>query len=166
MQVFLMRHAEAVPASDWIGSDHDRPLSAVGIAKLDDGLKEMQRLKFSGMTVIVSPYVRARATAELVSKGLGLGQPVIDERLASGAYAEAIRQTILERASSAPLLIVGHMPELAVFASRVTLDAQLLDTGLLPADIVAIETGDLHAGWGRGTMLWWRKLSDWKKATA
>jgi phosphohistidine phosphatase SixA len=158
-----MRHAEAVPVSDWLGTDQDRPLSPLGIAKLDGGLKEMLRMKWPIMPVITSPYVRARATANLLTQALGWAKPIVDERLASGAYAEAIRQTILDQKTASPLLIVGHMPELAVFASRVTLDAQLLDTGLLPADIVAIETGDLLGGWGGGKVLWWRKLSDWKK---
>jgi phosphohistidine phosphatase len=166
MNVYLMRHAEAVSASDWLGSDQDRPLSPIGIAKLDAALKELLRLKWPAMPVLVSPYVRARTTAELLTTALRWEKPRVDERLASGAYAEAIRQTILDQKTAGPLLIVGHMPELAVFASRVTLDAKLLDTGLLPADIVAIETGDLAAGWGAGKMLWWRKLSDWKKVTA
>ncbi len=161
-----MRHAEAVSASDWLGSDQDRPLSPLGVAKLDDGLKEILRVKWPAMPVLVSPFSRARATAELLTEALGWEKPRVDERLASGAYAEAIRQTILDQKSSGPLLIVGHMPELAVFASRVTLDAKLLDTGLMPADIVAIETGDLAGGWGVGKMIWWRKLSDWKKVSA
>lgn len=164
MIVYLMRHAEAVSASDWLGTDHDRPLSPIGIAKFDEALREMLRVKWPAMKVLVSPFVRARSTADLLTQALNWPKPVVENRLASGAYAEAIRQTILDQKSSDPLLVVGHMPELAVFASRVTLDAKLLDTGLLPADIVAIETGDL-SNWGQGKLLWWRKLSDWKKVT-
>jgi phosphohistidine phosphatase len=166
MNVYLMRHAEAVSASDWVGSDQDRPLSPIGIAKLDEGLKEIKRLKLPPMRVLSSPYFRAHTTAALLTQGLGWEKPTVDPRLASGAFAEAIRQTILDQPPAEPLLIVGHMPELAVFASRVTLEAKLLDTGLLPADIVAIDTGDLAAGWGNGKMLWWRKLADWKKVSS
>ncbi len=162
MQIFLMRHAEAVSPNDWAGSDQDRPLSAIGIAKFDAGLREMKRAKFGPFPVLSSPYIRAKTTAELLTNALGWKKPLVDPRLAAGAYAEAIRQTAVERSEQAALLIVGHMPELAVFASRVTLEPRLLDTGLLPADIVAIEVKEPHE-WGTGKMLWWRTLNDWKK---
>jgi phosphohistidine phosphatase len=105
---FLVRHAEAGGASG--GRDADRRLSPRGreafshlVAALGPslGVKE----------ILASPFLRARETAEILSRATGA--PVrIAEELASGA-AEGREILALARAAGAGAALVGHNPEMA-----------------------------------------------------
>ncbi len=161
-----MRHGEAVSANHWRKSDAERPLAPIGIAKLEAGLKEMKRAGFSVPVIFTSPFLRAKETANLVSKVLDLSAPIVKADLASGASMDTLKKLVLSHTTPAPVLYVGHMPELALFGSRMTFEPKLLDGGLEPADILAVETGPLEKNWGEGKILWWRKISDWKEVTA
>jgi phosphohistidine phosphatase SixA len=165
MQLFLMRHGESVPSSAWGGSDASRPLSPVGLAKLEAAIKEMKRTGFSVSGILASPFERTIQTANLLSKGLDLNPPIVCQELAAGAHYDQIRRVVRDHAEKASLLVVGHMPEIAIFGSRVTGDPMVIDRGLEPAEILAIEITTLDK-WEGGRLLWWRKSADWKKANA
>ena len=166
MHIYLMRHAEAAPPSFWRRSDADRPLSKNGIKKLEAGLAEMKRLGFGVPQIITSPLVRALETARLMSERLNAPAPIVRGELSSGAHHSALYQVVSEYAPKAPALFVGHMPEIAVFGTRLTNEPRVMDQGLLPADILAIETVELKPGLGDGTISWWRKIEDWKNVTS
>lgn len=162
MEIYLMRHGEAVHAARWRGPDHDRPLTPDGVKKLKEAVKEMKRSGFLPPVIVSSPYLRAKETAALVAEGLGLPAPILSDNLSSGVHPEKIRGVIVEYKSKAPLLLVGHMPELAIMGSRITTEPVVMDKGLEPADVLALEAGALDTNWGDGKILWWRKLEDWK----
>jgi phosphohistidine phosphatase len=163
MEIYLMRHGEAVSASEWRGADADRPLTVVGRAKLLEALDGMRRVKFSVPHVLTSPYLRAKETAEMFCKQLGLQPPQVVRELSSGANNETLRRVVTIHKASMPMLIVGHMPEIAIFGSRITTEPSVMDKGLQPADILALDAGPLDQKWGEGKVLWWRTMSDWKK---
>ena len=165
MQIFLMRHGEAVPPSGWGGPDTTRPLSPIGEAKLEALTKEMKRAGFSVSCVLTSPYDRAQQTAIIVSKEVSLPAPIVCTELSAGAHNDAIRKTLMAYADKGSMLVVGHMPEIAIFGSRVTTEPSVMDKGFEPAEILAMEVGTLDK-WGDGRVLWWRKPADWKKAGA
>lgn len=157
-----MRHAEAVSAMEWRKSDADRPLTKAGLAKLEAGLKEIKRVGFSVPLVVSSPYLRAQQTADAFCKILNLPPPVIRDELSSGTHNNVLRKIALEYMGQSPVMLVGHMPELATFGSRITFEPTVLDPGLSPADILAIDPGPLEKEWGQGKLLWWRKIDDWQ----
>ncbi len=157
-----MRHAEAVPAGGWGKSDAERPLTKMGVAKLEAGLKEMKRTGFSVALIVTSPYLRAVETARLVSKVLGLPDPVVRNEIGSGAHHSALHKLALELAAKSPVLIVGHMPEIAIYGTRIANEPRIMDEGLQPADIVAFDYEDMTQPVGGGKLLWWRKIEDWK----
>jgi phosphohistidine phosphatase len=163
MEIYLMRHGEAVHAGEWRGSDGDRPLTAIGEALLESGVKEMKRVGFLPAVILTSPFLRAKQTAEIVAKGLGLSAPVPKEEFSSGSPLETMRRAINANMAQAPLLIVGHMPEIAILGSRITTEPNVMGDGLEPADVLAIDPGPLDKTWGDGKVLWWRKIKDWKK---
>jgi phosphohistidine phosphatase len=163
MEIYLMRHGEALNANEWSGSDMDRPLSPIGIAKLEKGLDAMVESGFLPRRLVVSPLVRARQSADvIVTRYPGL-RPVISSALSSGAKLETLQQLVLENITDGSLWIVGHMPDLAIFAARIVGEPSLLERGLAPGDVVAVEVEPTSPLWGRGRMVWSRSLKDWQK---
>ncbi|MCG3205566.1 MAG: hypothetical protein KCHDKBKB_02288 [Elusimicrobia bacterium] len=157
-----MRHAEAVPALEWRKSDADRPLSKKGISELEKGLGEMKRVGFSVPLVLSSPYKRAQDTALLLTRFLALPDPVFLPDLSSGVNYKTLMKVALDYIQKSSLLLVGHMPEIAIFGCRISGEPAVMDKGLEPADVLAIRPAIVNNDWEDGEILWWRKLSDWK----
>jgi hypothetical protein len=55
------------------------------------------------------------------------------------------------------------MPELGVAASRLTMEASLLERGFRTGEMVGIEISESDEHMGSGKILWWRLLEDWGK---
>ena len=102
MRLILVRHAEAAPGDP----DDLRPLTDSGRAaarELGERLAELEP-----RTVICSPLLRARETAEAIARACGV--PVeVEERLAPGADADDLRDAAAGR--EGPLVAVAHQPD-------------------------------------------------------
>ncbi len=163
MEIYLMRHGEPLTPADWGQGDATRPLSPAGQKKLDDALPLMARANFRPGSVLSSPFARALQTAMTVAKAGGedlKARPLPE--LAAGVAAEGFRKALLKAKAAPPILVVGHMPDLAVFGARVIGDPHLIENGIRPGEIVALETGPLAENWGQGKILWRKTLEDWK----
>ena len=101
MRVLLVRHAEAAPGQP----DELRPLTAQG---REQARALGERLRGDGLVpdaVLTSPLLRARETAAT----LDLGSPAVDDRLAPGATAAAVRDAAGGRGET--VLVVAHQPD-------------------------------------------------------
>ncbi|MCB4756801.1 MAG: phosphohistidine phosphatase SixA [Elusimicrobia bacterium] len=161
MKVYLMRHGEAVPRSEWEGSDSSRPLSKEGRADVERAGRGMAKDDWSIDLILCSPYQRAKETATLVASSRGRGDVVSLPELAPGVRPDAIQEALKPYFGKEPFLIVGHIPDLALFAARLTEKTDLWEGGLAPGEVVALETGSHGLSWGQGTVLWRRKLEEW-----
>ena len=162
MEIFLVRHGEAVPQSEWGKGDGTRPLTDGGRDKLESALPFIRRFGVRPAWVLTSPLVRAKETAEILCRLADdhlVPEPV--PALGSGAMAESFRRVLVERKDRAPILIVGHIPDLPGFASRLTQSAALLETTFRPGEMMALDTGPIENAWGHGRLLWRRTLDDW-----
>jgi phosphohistidine phosphatase len=99
MRVVIVRHAQAAPGSP----DELRPLTPEGREQARLLGEELRPL--APGVVVTSPLLRARETAA----ALGLGDPVIDDRLAPGATPEDVRAVAEERGET--VVVVGHQPD-------------------------------------------------------
>jgi phosphohistidine phosphatase len=137
MNIYLVRHGDAVPEDD-AGSDRDRWLSARGreAARILGRLLREQRLEPDA--IVCSPLPRAVQTAELLAAGLDyVGaiaslrclEPAAHPRVAAGQVTSA----------GLKVLVVGHEPSLS------SLGAHLLGRPSFPpfrtAQCCAIESG-------------------------
>jgi phosphohistidine phosphatase SixA len=161
MRIYLMRHAEAVEPGEWSGPDRTRPLTAMGEARLSAAIEHMRRLRLSADVVLTSPYERAVQTAHLIAEKIHILQTIPCKELAAGARFEAFQGLLKAHARESAVWIVAHMPEIAVFASRITGDAESLDRPFLPAEIVAADVDPLSGPPGGGRILWRRRIEDW-----
>ncbi len=127
MRVYLVQHAEAVPAED----NPDRPLSDKG---RDDARRVVSFLARSVRVgrVIHSPKTRARDTAVLLAQALGPGGVV--EEAASGLAPDDSVEVAADLIAgwSEDTMVVGHLPFMGRLVSH-------LVAGSGDADVAAFQ---------------------------
>jgi phosphohistidine phosphatase len=115
MRLYLVRHAHAVPEEE----NARRPLSARGrktVRQIAAFFRENGALQPA--QVWHSPLWRARETAEILARGLGLSRKVLVETsglLPDDDPADIVRQLA---AVGEDLALVGHEPHLGALATR------------------------------------------------
>ena len=136
--IVVMRHGRAVPAEE-AGGDENRWLTEEGRREAE----AVARILPKGLSrVYTSPLRRARETAEIVARVLGVGVVVVDE-LAPGKPRCRGRLVELVQPGS---VIVGHNPDLE------ELLCCLIGGGnvhLSPAAAAVVEAQGLRRGAGR-----------------
>jgi phosphohistidine phosphatase len=117
VDLFLIRHAEALPLGQGSATDADRPLSSRGQTQAR-GLG--QYFKTSAIhleRILSSPLLRARQTAEEMRSEMGSEAPplAVSEALAPGGKRRKLARFLREFGAT-PLAVVGHQPDLGLFA--------------------------------------------------
>ena len=111
-KLFLIRHAKS-SWSDETLSDFERPLNKRGkknIPLMASILKEKEVLPDC---ILSSPALRAKKTAKLLVKGIGLTQPILYDKTLYEADKEEIHKAIVSMDESCnTLFVVGHNPGL------------------------------------------------------
>jgi phosphohistidine phosphatase len=108
MQICFLRHGDA-DWPDWDKPDDERPLTRRGRKEMKRVAKFLKQLKFRPGAILSSPLPRARQTAEIAAKRLGL-QVQIEPGLAHGFDLERLRH-MSTNVDAERLIIVGHEPE-------------------------------------------------------
>lgn len=118
MLLILMRHAEAEKASLRRYPDDDlRPLSSTGKKTQRAMAKALKRMKIKPGRILTSPHLRARQTAEITAKVLGLAKMVSEDTALGGRYSLKAALALLMRCKPGDtVLCVGHEPDLSELA--------------------------------------------------
>jgi len=119
MQLYFLRHGLA-DWPDWDPArDEERPLTDKGIKKMKAEAKAIQKLGLNLDAILSSPLVRARQTAEVIAKRLGMD--VIQEHaLTPGFDAKRLRGVLRSNAKAGAIMIVGHEPDFSQTIAEVT----------------------------------------------
>jgi len=128
MLVFLVRHAHADPGDP----DELRPLSDLGRGEAHALGKRLAAHPTPPRLVLTSPLLRARETADAISRPTGAAVRV-EPRLAPGATADALRKVVA--GESGPVAAVCHQPD----GSQIALALTGADPGFAPGGTVEIE---------------------------
>lgn len=120
MNLYLLRHGIAVePGTSGYSKDADRPLTPKGERKLRKIAGAMKALEVEFDRVLFSPYVRARGTAVIIAKELGLEKKLekCDALTPGGSLRELI--DVLNHFKPVPesVLLVGHEPSMSELAA-------------------------------------------------
>ena len=155
MNVYLVRHGIALDLGEQgIVRDADRPLSDEGKAltcEVARGLRAV--VGDEAMRIISSPLLRARETAEIFAKALGVATPVETlAELTSEGDVEAVAEWI-ERQPPKSLMMVGHMPDMSDLASCLACPQGVLQVVFKKAAVMRISF-EARAGKGRGCIEW------------
>jgi phosphohistidine phosphatase len=108
--IWLLRHAEAEDGTP----DAERPLTERGRANAIAAGEAMARMGASVQRCVTSPKVRARETAELACRALGV-EPEEDRRLEGGPF-DAREVAGAEE----DVLLVGHDPDFSLAVNHLT----------------------------------------------
>ncbi|MDI5934842.1 phosphohistidine phosphatase SixA [Halomonas kalidii] len=107
-RLLIMRHGEAAPGHP----DPQRVLTERGrreAARMGDWLAGRGDLALARLRLLVSPYARARQTAERVAASLGCEVEILPILTPDDSPAVVV-DWLLEHEGDGPLLLVSHMP--------------------------------------------------------
>ena len=154
MELYFFRHGIAADRNDpAYPSDQDRPLTEEGIRKTREAAQGLKRLDIAFDKILTSSWLRARQTAEIVAKVLGMenglenlpeleGDRTVDGLLAALGDHRASR-----------LLLVGHEPLLGdTIGSLVCPDGDM-QVDLKKSGAAGVEIDSLPPR-EPGTLLW------------
>ena len=111
MNLYMMRHGIAYEASEWRGTEFERPLTEEGklrTRQIVEKLKERDELQLD--EIWSSPLTRARQTAEIAAEVLGMNVKLV-EPLQCGADLRALIKYMKSNPPPPRLMTVGHEPD-------------------------------------------------------
>ncbi len=121
MELYLIRHADAVPRGDnETMADEDRPLTPMGEGQSRSIATALQRKGVALQLILTSPLLRARQTVEGMLKAWSGAAPevrVCDE-LAPGTKPRKLAKA-LQLLDREPVGLVGHEPDLSAWVAWV-----------------------------------------------
>jgi phosphohistidine phosphatase len=118
MDLFLIRHAEAVDRKEFAGNDEERPLTEAGHGQAKALGKGLSGHGVRLDLLLTSPLVRAQQTAQGMLEPWGAPMPELRvcEDLAPGARRKKLAR-FLRTLGVESVGLVGHMPDLGDFTA-------------------------------------------------
>ena len=151
MICYLVRHGIAEARSPE-RADGERALTAEGIRKMRQAVAGLHRLDVKPGAIWSSPLCRAQETADLLATGLEIKSSAICAALAPEGDQTALLAAM--RTAPAPLMLVGHQPDLGMLASRLlTGDADGVFLSFKKGGVACI-TWNGHEPAGHGQLEW------------
>jgi phosphohistidine phosphatase len=118
MNIYILRHAIAVPREAEGYKDDDRPLTKEGIKKMEKNAKGIAEIIEDLDVIISSPLVRAFDTAKITAKALRYEKDIITtEYLISGNKPEDLYNYLDSFKNKNNIMLVGHEPHIGYLAS-------------------------------------------------
>jgi len=118
VEIYLLRHALAVPSSDTRYPNDDRPLTPEGRRKMERAARGLKALRLDPSVILTSPLIRAADTARLAAEALGQKDRVrIFEPLLPGTPPAEVLQALSKFRARRALMLVGHEPDLGRLAA-------------------------------------------------
>lgn len=147
--LYFVRHGAAADAQEWRGSDFDRPLTDKGRKQMARVAKRLTQAEIEVDLVLTSPLVRARETATIIARELGVEQVIDERRLADGFDSRTLEDILREQNAIEHLMLVGHEPTMSQTVGRVIGDARI---EFKKGAIACVNLPD--PGSATGTLLW------------
>jgi len=118
MEVYILRHAIAVPRGTPGFPNDDRPLTDEGVRKMIKNASGIAKVVAGFDVILTSPLRRAHDTAKIAAEAVDcmnkikVSPELLPERSIQGIYAALAKVKNRKR-----VLLVGHEPTLSEFAS-------------------------------------------------
>ncbi len=110
-RIYLVRHAIAEDRAG-SGRDADRALTREGRRKMKRAARGLAAQGVRPSLILMSPLVRARETAEIVTEALAGVDLELCEALAPGVDEASITELLERRSPSGSVMLVGHEPDM------------------------------------------------------
>ena len=150
MKLYLVQHAEAVPAED----NPDRPLSDKGRSDVRRVASFLARSVHVGR-IVHSPKMRARDTAVLLAQALGPGG-VVEEAASGLAPNDSVEVAAdLIAGWSEDTMVVGHLPFMGRLVSHLVAGSEEANvTAFQPGTVACLERAAGDEDGGGWTLAW------------
>ncbi len=117
----FVRHAYAVSAADFYGSDHDRPLTDKGVAAAKELSKELAKTVPPPDVVLVSDAVRALETLKQLKDLIGEETEIKEMKELYDCSAGQLYNIITEnQKAGGHMLVIGHNPAVSQLYSMLS----------------------------------------------
>lgn len=110
MRIYLVRHGPAGNREEWHGDDALRPLTEKGKQKTRAAAEGLKLLGLGVDTLVTSPLVRAKQTADIVGNVLHL-RVTEDGTLSPGFGMAQLVGLLSTHTDARELMLVGHEPD-------------------------------------------------------
>jgi phosphohistidine phosphatase len=145
MEIYILRHGIAVErGTPGYKRDGDRPLTEEGVEKMRQIAKTMREMDLQFDVIFSSPYVRAKATADIVAETLGENVTLTDSLLPEADPAELIDEINDEKPQR--VLLVGHEPDLSALISTLICGKRNADIELKKGGLAKLTAETLTYG--------------------
>ncbi|WP_149140245.1 SixA phosphatase family protein [Gemmobacter caeruleus] len=155
LRLILTRHAKS-SWDDPLMSDHDRPLNERGKAAAADLGEWLASRGYVPEQVLCSDALRTRKTWSGIAPALP-GTPIVDLKPTLYHAGPDVMLAVLRHATAPTVMIIGHNPGIAEFASRIVArapanaDFHRYPTGATLVCDFAVESW-AEVGWGTGSV--------------
>jgi phosphohistidine phosphatase len=136
VNLYLVRHAEAVPVGGRILRDADRTLSARG--EEDSALmgRWLAGIDPDVDSIVTSPLVRAKRTAEILLREMSDHPALhVSEHLAPGFSHAPLLEELSALDRGGGIVAVGHQPDLSMFIAFLIADRAQVAVAMEPGAI-------------------------------
>jgi phosphohistidine phosphatase len=114
MRCYFLRHGLALDREDWHDDDSKRPLTRDGVRTMKREAKTIAALELGLNVILTSPLVRAKQTAEIVTKKLKMRDRLIEDAALGLDFDLNRLAEVLERhAEAKAIMFVGHDPSMS-----------------------------------------------------
>jgi phosphohistidine phosphatase len=135
----LLRHAEAEDLSP-SGRDADRRLTEDGRRRMKSVAKVIARMDPGYDTILVSPLVRSRQTAEPVAEACGFRKPLVETKALEPNADPVDVLHELARLKPGTALLVGHQPHFGRLFGLLLSGRSSLEVPMKKAALAAFDT--------------------------
>jgi phosphohistidine phosphatase len=115
MNLYILRHAIAVPRDTPDFPDEERPLTKEGKRKMEAIAEGMRAMDLQFGYIVSSPHVRARQTADIVGEVFGQEVHLWKSLIPDSDPRQLVANLLKVRQDN--ILLVGHEPHLSGFVS-------------------------------------------------
>lgn len=116
-RIYLVRHAIAEDRSA-SGRDADRALTREGRKKMKRAARGLAALEIGEPTILTSPLLRARETADFLVEALPGAKLEVCDLLAPGVDANVLAAFLERHPSAGAVMLVGHEPDMGELVAR------------------------------------------------
>jgi phosphohistidine phosphatase len=149
VNLYVVRHADAVSLGDGVRSDFDRPLTERGRADATMMARALAQIDLDIKAILSSPLVRAVETSEIFGREL-MRDPQTSRRLEPGFNPRLLVEEILSISTGAGVVAIGHQPDMGAFISYLISPAHIASVAMETSAVACLHlqtTGSAHLRW-------------------
>lgn len=149
MNLYVVRHADAVSLGGEARSDFDRTLSERGRGDAVMMARVLAQIDIDIKAIITSPLVRAVETGEIFGRELKR-EAETSRRLEPGFNPRLLIEEVLSMSTGAGVVAIGHQPDMSMFISYLVSPAHAATVAM---ETCAIACVHLQSA-GQGQLRW------------